>query len=59
MSESAHDVPVGQVPESGRRPAQPGVIGSLDVHGNPNVLRADHGTSTLGQGPPPISPWWR
>jgi biotin/methionine sulfoxide reductase len=32
-------------------PAQPGVIGSLDAHGNPNVLTADHGTSTLGQGP--------
>jgi len=32
-------------------PAYPGVIGSLDAHGNPNMLTADHGTSTLGQGP--------
>jgi len=32
-------------------PERPGVLGSLDVHGNPNVLTADHGTSRLGQGP--------
>ena len=32
-------------------PAYPGVIGSLDAHGNPNMLTADHGTSRLGQGP--------
>jgi biotin/methionine sulfoxide reductase len=25
--------------------------GGLDVHGNPNVLTADHGTSSLAQGP--------
>ena len=25
--------------------------GGLDVHGNPNVLTADHGTSALAQGP--------
>lgn len=30
---------------------EPGVPGSMDVHGNPNVLTADHGTSRLGQGP--------
>ena len=32
-------------------PAQPGVIGSLDKHGNPNVLTLDKGTSRLAQGP--------
>jgi biotin/methionine sulfoxide reductase len=32
-------------------PEQPGVIGSLDKHGNPNVLTADRGTSRLAQGP--------
>jgi biotin/methionine sulfoxide reductase len=32
-------------------PAQPGRTGTLDKHGNPNVLTADHGTSRLGQGP--------
>lgn len=32
-------------------PAQPGVPGSLCVHGNPNVLTQDVGTSRLGQGP--------
>ncbi|HUZ62075.1 MAG TPA: molybdopterin-dependent oxidoreductase, partial [Acetobacteraceae bacterium] len=32
-------------------PAEPGVPGSLCVHGNPNVLTRDAGTSRLGQGP--------
>jgi len=36
-------------------PADPAMPGSLDVHGNPNVLTADRGTSRLGQGPSPLS----
>ena len=32
-------------------PEQPGVPGSLCVHGNVNVLTQDVGTSRLGQGP--------
>jgi biotin/methionine sulfoxide reductase len=32
-------------------PQEPGVPGSLCVHGNPNVLTPDVGTSRLGQGP--------
>ena len=32
-------------------PAEPGRIGSLDKHGNPNVLTPDHGTSKLAQAP--------
>jgi biotin/methionine sulfoxide reductase len=32
-------------------PLQPGEPGSLDKHGNPNVLTPDRGTSRLGQGP--------
>jgi biotin/methionine sulfoxide reductase len=32
-------------------PEHPGVIGSLDKHGNPNVLTLDKGTSRLAQGP--------
>ena len=32
-------------------PAEPGVPGTLEVHGNPNVLTLDKGTSRLGQGP--------
>ncbi|MDQ7908020.1 molybdopterin guanine dinucleotide-containing S/N-oxide reductase [Phytohabitans sp. ZYX-F-186] len=32
-------------------PREPGTVGALDLHGNPNVLTADHGTSRLGQGP--------
>ena len=32
-------------------PATPGQIGTLDKHGNPNVLTIDQGTSKLGQGP--------
>jgi biotin/methionine sulfoxide reductase len=31
-------------------PEEPGVPGSLDKHGNPNVLTRDQGTSCLGQG---------
>ena len=31
-------------------PHEPGVIGSLDKHGNPNVLTLDKGTSRLAQG---------
>lgn len=30
-------------------PLEPGVIGSLDKHGNPNVLTQDRGSSRLGQ----------
>ncbi|WP_419901295.1 molybdopterin guanine dinucleotide-containing S/N-oxide reductase [Kiloniella sp.] len=32
-------------------PLEPGVIGSLDKAGNPNVLTRDEGSSELGQGP--------
>ena len=32
-------------------PEEPGVAGSLDKHGNPNVLTQDIGTSRLSQGP--------
>ena len=32
-------------------PLEPGTIGSLDRHGNPNVLTFDKGTSRLAQGP--------
>ena len=32
-------------------PEKPGKIGSLCLHGNPNVLTLDKGTSSLGQGP--------
>jgi biotin/methionine sulfoxide reductase len=32
-------------------PDEPGGVGALDKHGNPNVLTPDHGTSKLGQGP--------
>jgi biotin/methionine sulfoxide reductase len=32
-------------------PLVPGEIGTLDKHGNPNVLTADHGTSKLAQAP--------
>ncbi|MDB5415118.1 MAG: Asp-tRNA(Asn)/Glu-tRNA(Gln) amidotransferase GatCAB subunit [Rubritepida sp.] len=44
-------------------PLEPGMPGSLCVHGNPNVLTADIGTSTLSQGPSAqsclvrIEPW--
>ena len=30
-------------------PAEPGTVGTLERHGNPNVLTHDHGTSRLGQ----------
>ena len=30
-------------------PVQPGEVGSLDKHGNPNVLTRDKGTSKLAQ----------
>jgi biotin/methionine sulfoxide reductase len=36
-------------------PETPGVPGSLDRHGNPNVLTADRGASCLSQGPTPGS----
>ncbi|HEX6143855.1 MAG TPA: molybdopterin dinucleotide binding domain-containing protein, partial [Geminicoccaceae bacterium] len=36
-------------------PAEPGEPGSLEVHGNPNVLTPDHGTSGIAQGPSPMS----
>jgi biotin/methionine sulfoxide reductase len=36
-------------------PAEPGHPGSLCVHGNPNVLTRDAGTSRLAQGPSPQS----
>jgi biotin/methionine sulfoxide reductase len=32
-------------------PEETGVTGSLDKHGNPNVLTLDKGTSQLAQGP--------
>lgn len=32
-------------------PLEPGKLGSLCKHGNPNVLTPDKGTSSLGQGP--------
>jgi len=32
-------------------PAEPGNAGSLELHGNPNVLTLDKGTSKLAQGP--------
>ncbi|WP_201838480.1 molybdopterin dinucleotide binding domain-containing protein [Microvirga zambiensis] len=32
-------------------PLEPGMPGSLDKHGNPNVLTPDRGTSALAQGP--------
>ena len=32
-------------------PAEPGRIGAIDKHGNPNMLTPDKGTSKLGQGP--------
>ena len=32
-------------------PLEPGKIGTLDRHGNPNVLTFDKGTSKLAQGP--------
>lgn len=32
-------------------PVEPGRAGSLDRHGNPNMLTRDRGTSRLGQGP--------
>jgi biotin/methionine sulfoxide reductase len=32
-------------------PADPATPGSIDKHGNPNVLTIDRGTSRLGQGP--------
>jgi biotin/methionine sulfoxide reductase len=32
-------------------PAEPGRIGSLDVHGNPNLLTSDRPSSKLAQGP--------
>ena len=36
-------------------PLIPGKTGSLDVHGNPNVLTIDKGTSKLAQGPSAMS----
>lgn len=32
-------------------PADPGVVGTLELHGNPNVLTIDKGTSRLAQAP--------
>jgi biotin/methionine sulfoxide reductase len=32
-------------------PAEPGQVGTLDKHGNPNMLTLDKGTSKLAQGP--------
>ncbi len=32
-------------------PLEPGAAGTLDRHGNPNMLTRDRGTSRLGQGP--------
>jgi biotin/methionine sulfoxide reductase len=36
-------------------PAEPGVPGALERHGNPNVLTRDAGCSKLSQGPSPLS----
>ncbi|MBL8629058.1 MAG: Asp-tRNA(Asn)/Glu-tRNA(Gln) amidotransferase GatCAB subunit C, partial [Rhodospirillaceae bacterium] len=36
-------------------PERPGEIGALDVHGNPNVVTPDHGTSKLAQGSSALS----
>ena len=36
-------------------PVQPGAAGSLEVHGNPNVLTLDKGTSKLAQAPSAMS----
>ena len=36
-------------------PADPNIENSLEIHGNPNVLTRDVGTSELGQGPSPYS----
>jgi biotin/methionine sulfoxide reductase len=36
-------------------PAEPGTVGSLDVHGNPNMLTLDKGTSKLAQAPSAMS----
>ena len=36
-------------------PAEPGKPGTLEIHGNPNVLTPDKGTSKLGQGPSAMS----
>ena len=36
-------------------PVDPHAVGSMDKHGNPNVLTGDRGTSRLGQGPSPLS----
>jgi biotin/methionine sulfoxide reductase len=36
-------------------PLEPGVPGSLDLHGNPNVLTSDRPASSLSQGPAPGS----
>ncbi len=36
-------------------PVEPGVVGALEKHGNPNVLTTDQGTSRLAQGPSPMS----
>ncbi|HYZ33741.1 MAG TPA: molybdopterin-dependent oxidoreductase [Crenalkalicoccus sp.] len=42
---------VAMAPGAWFDPLEPGVPGSLCVHGNPNVLTPDIGTSRLGQGP--------
>jgi biotin/methionine sulfoxide reductase len=36
-------------------PLVPGSVGSMDVHGNPNVLTIDKGSSKLAQGPSAMS----
>ena len=36
-------------------PLEPGVVGTLDVHGNPNMVTPDHGTSKLAQGSSALS----
>jgi len=36
-------------------PQEPGTVGSLCKHGNPNVLTRDEGSSCLGQGPSAMS----
>ena len=40
-------------------PLEPGKAGSLDRHGNPNVLTQDRGTSKLGRAHLPKACWSR
>ena len=46
-------------PAPGTTRTEPGGLGALDKHGNPNVLTLDKGTSRLGQGPIAHTRWSR